>query len=60
MTQKDKNIYCTAFQKGIYPRLLSKCKTLLLMSDGRAEKEVVRKSFLGLEVERLTGQTDFL
>jgi len=30
------------------------------MSDGGAEKEVIKKSFPGVEVARLTGQIDFL
>lgn len=60
LSQKDKNIYCTIFQKEFYPHLMSKCKTLFLLSDGGTEKQVVRRFFLSLEVARLTGQIDFL
>jgi hypothetical protein len=60
VSQKDKNIYCTAFQQGFYPHLVSKCKSLFLVSEEGAEKGVIRKFFLGLEVARLTGQIDFL
>lgn len=60
LSQQDKNIYCTTFQKEFYPHLVSKCKTLFLISDGGAEKQVVRRFFLSLEVARLTGQIDFL